>query len=270
MAAAASTQGTALGTMQGSCRPTTRSASGVRVCRFTLRCSLEMEGVGLNAAPQPCSFKADAEFNALDGGDPEYNGGNAALHTVKQRAAQTCGQTQHGTFHHAAYGVTLRLGGGNSRLHGRPCGVVCRREGLARRGDGQGGGILHRSDGGDAADNGNAPLFQQLKADAPGNAQGGCQPPGKSAAAGVILMSAVFHLSGVVGVAGAGDHRKIGVVPGAGVGVADDGGKGRAAGDIFHQPGETFRRVGLIRLLLSKRPDPPRTGDRIWKRTRCR
>ena len=59
-------------------------------------------------------------------------------------------------------------------------------------------------------------------------------------------MSAVFHLSGVVGVAGAGDHRKIGVVPGAGVGVAYDGGKGCAAGDIFHQPGEKFRRVGLL------------------------
>ena len=86
------------------------------------------QGVVILTAPQPCSFKADAEFNALDGGNPEYNGGNAALHTVKQRAAQTCGQTQHGTFHHAAYGVTLRLGGGNSRRHGRPCVVGCRRD----------------------------------------------------------------------------------------------------------------------------------------------
>ncbi len=85
---------------------------------------LHGEGVVIHAAPQPCGFKADAELNALDGGYAEHDGGNAVLHTAEQRAAQTCGQTQHGTFHHAAYGVTLRLGGGNSRRHGQPPRVV--------------------------------------------------------------------------------------------------------------------------------------------------
>ena len=35
------------------------------------------------------------------------------LHAVKQRSAQSHGQTQHSTFHDAANGVTLRLGGGD-------------------------------------------------------------------------------------------------------------------------------------------------------------
>ena len=50
MAAAASTQGTARGTMHGSWRPVTAIFSGTIVCKLTLCCSRAMDGVGLNAA----------------------------------------------------------------------------------------------------------------------------------------------------------------------------------------------------------------------------
>ena len=108
---------------RGHAGPRTRRASGVRVFRFTLCCSLAMDGVGLKAArkvrgipsvmppkmppqwlvvvltcavfhgegvvifaaPEPGGAKADAELDALDGGDAEDDGGDAALHAVKQR-----------------------------------------------------------------------------------------------------------------------------------------------------------------------------------------
>ena len=49
MAVTASTTGTARGAMQGSCRPCMRSSVGDRLRRFTERCGLEMDGVGLMA-----------------------------------------------------------------------------------------------------------------------------------------------------------------------------------------------------------------------------
>ena len=66
------------------------------------------------------------------------------------------------------------------------------------------------------------------------------------AASGCILSPAVFHLGGVVGVAGAGEIPEIGIVPGADVGVADDGAQGRAAGLPLGQTGEKLRRVGFF------------------------
>ena len=50
MAAAASMQGTALGTMQGSCRPVTARGAAFPVFRFTLCWGRAMEGVGYTAA----------------------------------------------------------------------------------------------------------------------------------------------------------------------------------------------------------------------------
>ena len=59
-------------------------------------------------------------------------------------------------------------------------------------------------------------------------------------------MAAVFHRRGEVGMAGTGDHGKPRVVPGADVGVADDGGQGRTAGDVPHEAGEKFRYIRLF------------------------
>ena len=109
----------------------------------------------------------------------------------------------------------------------------------------------------------NALLFQQLQADATGDAQGGCQPPGKRAAPGEICVTAVLHSGGIVRVAGAGHHGKAVIVPGAGVGVADDGGKRRAAGDVPHQTGKKFR---LVRLLPRGGPIVAAGGTAVQKR----
>ena len=49
IAAAASTTGTALGTIQGSCRPLISSISSFMLLRLMLFCAFEMEGVGLIA-----------------------------------------------------------------------------------------------------------------------------------------------------------------------------------------------------------------------------
>ena len=56
-------------------------------------------------------------------------------------------------------------------------------------------------------------------------------------APGGILKSAVFDLSGVVGMAGPGTVFEVFVVPGAGVVVADDGGDGSAAGEAVQNTG---------------------------------
>ena len=71
------------------------------------------KGVIIFAATEPRGPEADAELDALHSGDAEDDGGNTALHAVKQRSAQSHGQTQHSTFHNAANGVILRLGGGD-------------------------------------------------------------------------------------------------------------------------------------------------------------
>ena len=221
------------------------------------------KGVIIFAATEPCGPEADA----LHSGDAEDDGGNTALHAVKQRSAQSHGQTQHSTFHDAANGVTLRLGGGDLCPHGLPYGVIYHREWLVCRGNGQRSDIFHRADGGDAADDFNALLFQQLQADATGDAQGGCQPPGKRAAPGEICVTAVLHSGGIVRVAGAGHHGKAVIVPGAGVGVADDGGKRRAAGDVPHQTGKKFR---LVRLLPRGGPIVAARGTAVQKRLKGR
>ena len=65
------------------------------------------------------------------------------------------------------------------------------------------------------------------------------------AAAGVVLKPAVFYLRGIIRVAGAGAVAQIGVIAGAGIGIADDGGNGRAAGVAVQQAAQEFRPILL-------------------------
>ena len=59
-------------------------------------------------------------------------------------------------------------------------------------------------------------------------------------------MAEVFHIGGIVRMARPGHRGKGGVVLGAGVPIADDGGQRHAAGGISPQPGEKFRGVRLL------------------------
>lgn len=144
-AAAASTQGTARGTMQGSCRPAISIVVSRMAARSTVRCRRAMDGVGLNAARNtsgapvvmppripPQRFvsvialpaaqhkgvvilaaaqrgggEPRAELHALHSGNTEERRGKTALHAVKKRVAEPCGQTEHRALHHAADTVAV-------------------------------------------------------------------------------------------------------------------------------------------------------------------
>ncbi len=69
----------------------------------------------------------------------------------------------------------------------------------------------------------------------PRDAEGRCQPAGKMSAAADVLVAAVFDVGRIVRMTRPWDISDIIVVATAGVGVADDGGKRRAAGHITHQ-----------------------------------
>ena len=81
-----------------------------------------------------------------------------------------------------------------------------------------------------------APASQDLDCNAPGNAQRGGEPAGEVAAPPHVLVAAVLHLSGEIGVGGPGLVPQFVVVFGAGVGILDDGGQRSSAGDSIHQP----------------------------------
>ena len=91
--------------------------------------------------------------------------------------------------------------------------------------------ILHPGNSGDVGAHPDAIFFQPLLAEASRNAQRCRQTAGEMTAAGYVLIAAVFDLGGVVGMAGPGAVHEIGIVPGAGVFVADHGSNGRAAGE---------------------------------------
>ena len=98
--------------------------------------------------------------------------------------------------------------------------------------------------------------FQPLLAQSTRNTQGGGNASGKMAAAGAVLVTAIFDLGGVVRVPWPGAVLQIGIIPGAGVVVADDGRNGCAAGLAVQQAAEEFRPVLL----------PPRGGKVVLPR----
>ena len=87
---------------------------------------------------------------------------------------------------------------------------------------------------------------QQLGADPTGDAQGGGEPPGEVAAAPHILKAAVLDVGGEVGMRRAGLVPQLLIVSGAGVGVLNDGGQGRAAGHSIHQPAQDPGHIPLL------------------------
>ena len=207
---------------------------------------LHSVAVVILAAPQLCRCETGAELKALHCRDTKDDAGNAVFHAAEHGVSQADGQAQHRALDHAAQAVPLGLGLGDGRLHGFPGGLIYGGEGLLRRGGAQGGGVLHIADGADAGDDFNAPALQNLQADAPGDAQGGRQPAGKVAAAGIVLTAEIFHVGGIVRVARPGHRGEGSVVLGAGVPIADDGGQGHAAGGISPQPRQKLRGVRLF------------------------
>ena len=198
------------------------------------------------AAPQLRCRKTGAELHALHRRDTKDDAGDAVFHAAEHGVSQAGGQAQHRALDHAAQAIPLGLGLSDGRLHGFPGGLIHGGKDLLRRGGGQGGRILHITDGADAGDDFNAPALQNLQTYAPGNAQGSRQAAGEVAAAGIVLKTEVFHIGGVVRVARPGHRGKGGVVLGAGVPIADDGRQGHAAGGIPPQPGEKLRGVRLL------------------------
>ena len=88
--------------------------------------------------------------------------------------------------------------------------------------------------------------FQPLFAQPPGNAQRGRQTTGKVAAACRILVATVFDLGCIIGMTGSGTILQVVIVPGAGVGIADDGSNGGATGEPIHNSRKDLRCVRLL------------------------
>ena len=106
--------------------------------------------------------------------------------------------------------------------------------------------ILKTADHIDVGTDVDAHFLQPLLAQAAGDAQGSGETTREMAAACYILIAAVFHLRGVVGVTGTGDVVEIGVVLGPGIFIVDDGGNGRAAGVAVQQACQKFGTVFLL------------------------
>ena len=88
-------------------------------------------------------------------------------------------------------------------------------------------------------------IFQPLPAQAACDAQGGGQSAGEMATASRVLEAPVFDLSSVVGMAWPGAVFQILIIPGPGVGVADDGGDGCAGGEAVEDAREEFGPILL-------------------------
>ena len=99
---------------------------------------------------------------------------------------------------------------------------------LGRDGDRVKGLVLGLADGGHVGGHQNPPALEQLPGDGPGEHQRRCEPAGEVPAAPDVVVIAVLHIGGVVGVAGPGQHPQAAVILGALVGVLDDGAQGRA------------------------------------------
>ena len=102
-----------------------------------------------------------------------------------------------------------------------------------------------------------APAREDLQGDAARDRHGGGEAPGEVPAAADVLMPLPAHLRGQVSVRGAREVGDRAVVLRALVGVADDRGEGRAAGDAVHEPAEDLRGVGLPAL---RGEAPPRSA----------
>ena len=207
------------------------------------------EGVVALAAHHFRHTEARAELHALDGWDAVEHLGQLSLHAAEHGGAYARGQAGDGAFHDAANAVLGCLGLSDALPHFGASGFLQSGEGsqhgICFRVNRVKGAVPDSADHGNVGGNTDALARQPLFAQPAGDADGGGQPAGKMAAACRVLMSAVFDLGGVVRMAGAGAVLQVGVVPGAGVGVADEGGDGCAAGGVFHQTGEKFRRVRL-------------------------
>ena len=218
------------------------------------RIAVHIIGVVVGAAGEPGRREAQAELDAPDGRNAEDHLGNAVFHAAEHGVAPARRDAHGRALDDAAQGIQVRLGRQNGRFHLVPGLVPEHREGLSEQGLQLGRvhpgqikpAVVHAADGLDMGRDGDAQLLQQLEGDAPGDAQGGRQPSGEVTAAGHILVAAVLHLGRVVGVARAGAVPEIGIVAGPGVGVADDGRHGRAAGPALHQARDELRRVGLL------------------------
>ena len=208
----------------------------------------------MDAAPQVGGFEACAEFQAPDGGNAEDDLGDAVFQSAEHGVAPAGGQAHGGALDDAAHGVQLPLGPEDGGLHFPGGAVPEHREGLLQQGAELGGihghrvepAVLHVFKGLDVGRHGDSLGLQQLQADPAGDAQGSRQPAGEVAAAGHVLEPAVADLGREVGMAGPGAVPQVVVVSGAGVGVADEGRQGRAAGDVSHQSGDELRQVGLL------------------------
>ena len=134
------------------------------------------------------------------------------LHAVKHGVSQSGGQAQHRALHDAAQGIPLGPGRGDALPHLHAFLVVHHREVLLRRGGVQRPPVADAADLGNAGDDRDPLPLQKLLADAAGNAERCCQPPGEVSAAGIVLVAAVFYRSGIVRMAGARQMPQVFVV----------------------------------------------------------
>ena len=174
--------------------------------------ALRHEGVVVLRAPHAGSPKAGAELHPLHGGDGEQGGGELALQPLEHGVSQPHRHPLGDAFHHTAHRVPGLSGLEDGGAHVLPGPLLQYREGgplypvqhirvLAQRIK---GAVLHGGDGADVGSDVDAPASQDLDCNTPGDTQGGGEPAGEVAAPPHVLVTAVLHLGGEVGVGGPG------------------------------------------------------------------
>ena len=91
-----------------------------------------------------------------------------------------------------------------------------------------------------------SPAGQNLAGNGPSEHQRRRQPPGEVSPSPNIMVVAVFHIGGVVGVAGPRPHPQPLVIFRALVLIHNDGAKGRAGGNAVQKPAEHLGLVGFF------------------------
>ena len=195
------------------------------------------------------------ELDALDGGNPERDAGDAVLDAVEHGVAQPGGNPVGDAFDHSTDAVEVVFRSEDRRAHPRR-----RRRAHAGQRVGEDGrqldlvglhgierGVIDRvrSELGYVRRDADAASLEGLQGDAPGYAQRGREPTGEMAPSGDVLVPAVLDLRRPVRMAGTGLAAQLVVILAAGVAVAYDRRDGRAVGAAVRDAGDELGRVRL-------------------------
>ena len=177
--------------------------------------------------------------------------GQLALHAVKPRLAQSCGQAGNDGLENAAHTVRVLGGGPDGLLHGDFFRRVQQRE-MSRLRLGQHQSrragqrrVLDAGALGNVGVHPDAQRFQHALTDSPRRHRRGGDAAGEVSPAACVLKAVVLGVGGVIRVAGTQKVGGLGVIAAAGVGVAHHQRDGGAGGVAVHHAGEELHLVRL-------------------------